>query len=114
MTMVRSRTLVAALLSSFALGACVVAPVGYYDDGYGDPLAVADGPPPAPYYEVRPALPYVGAVWISGYWGWHSGRHHWVPGRWDQGRQGHVWRPHHWQPHNGRWALRGGGWGRRH
>jgi hypothetical protein len=110
MTMVRTRTLAAAVLSMLALGACVVAPAGYYADDYGSTLAVAEAPPPAPYYEVRPALPYLGAVWISGYWGWNSGRHHWVPGRWDRPRQGYNWRPHAWYPQGNRWALRGGGW----
>jgi hypothetical protein len=115
MTGLRStwRASAAVLLSSIALSACVVTPLGYYDDyGNGESIAVADVPPPAPYYEVRPALPFVGAVWISGYWGWNGGRHVWVPGRWDHGRPGYVWQPHRWVPNGGRWNLYGGGWRR--
>jgi len=108
--MVPMRTLAAAVMSIGALGACVVAPAGYYADGYGGTIATTDVPPPAPYYEVRPALPYLGAVWIAGYWGWQAGRHQWVPGRWDRPRHGHSWQPHAWHRHDGRWALRGGGW----
>lgn len=81
------------------------------------PVAVADGdvyatvaPPPA-QYEVVPAAPYVGAVWIGGYWGWHGGRHVWVPGHYVRPRPGYHWQPRHWErgPH-GRWWLRGGVW----
>jgi hypothetical protein len=113
MTMLRTRTTAAAVLSTLALGACVIAPAGYYaDDGYGGTIAVADVAPPAPYYEARPVVPYAGAIWISGYWGWRGGRHHWVPGYWERPRPGYTWRPHGWHRHDGRWALRGGGWAR--
>jgi hypothetical protein len=100
------RALIAAGLA-LSLSACVVAPVDY---GYGEPIAVADAAPPAPYGEAPSAAPYAGAVWIGGYWGWNSGRYHWVPGRWDRGRPGYVWRPYRWQPYGGRWHLHGGGW----
>jgi hypothetical protein len=94
--------------AALSLSGCVVVPADYYGDGYSG--EVVDVAPPAPYAEVRPVMPYVGAVWISGYWGWHGGRHYWVPGRWDHGRPGYVWRPHQWQPYGGRWRLHGGGW----
>jgi WXXGXW repeat (2 copies) len=103
------RAAAAAVLASAVLGACVVAPLGYYD-GYGEPIAYANVPPPAPYYEVQPALPFVGAIWISGFWGWGGGRHVWVPGRWEHPRAGYAWQPHRWVPQGGRWALSGGGW----
>ncbi|MFI4931670.1 MAG: hypothetical protein ACHP83_15610 [Burkholderiales bacterium] len=80
-----------ATLCLSALPGCVVAPLGYYNGyyyngsyyngyyGYGYPageaLAVSDVAPPAPYYEVQPAIPYVGAVWFSGYWNWYGGRY---------------------------------------
>jgi hypothetical protein len=96
------------VLAPWVLTACVVAPLGYYDDGYGGTVATADMAPPAPYYEVQPALPYVGAVWLSGYWGWGGGRHYWVPGRWDRGRPGFAWNPYQWRPQGNRWALSGG------
>jgi hypothetical protein len=96
------------VLAPLVLSACVVAPLGYYDDGYGGAVTTADVAPPAPYYEVQPALPYAGALWISGYWGWYGGRHHWVPGRWDRGRPGYAWHPYQWRPQGNRWALSGG------
>jgi len=110
-------TLVA--LSALALSGCVVAPypyqgAGYADPAYGQPIAVANVPPPAPYAEVVPVMPFVGAVWVSGYWGWHGGRHNWVSGRWAQPRRGHYWVPHRWQPVSGRWHLSGGTWMRQH
>src|SRR5579871_413265 len=39
---------------------------------------VAPGPPPAAIEEVRPAIPWAGAVWIPGYWHWNGGSHIWV------------------------------------
>ncbi|MCK7498558.1 MAG: hypothetical protein MZW92_53975 [Comamonadaceae bacterium] len=60
---------------------------------------VVDGAPPAPYAEVIPVIPFAGAVWLGGYWGWRGGRHHWVSGHWTHPRPGHYWRPHRWEPH---------------
>lgn len=106
--------LVLSALALAGLSACVVAPYYPYQTygGAGEAVAVADVPPPAPYGEVVPAVPYAGAVWIGGYWGWRSGRHHWVPGYWDRPRHGYYWRPHRWEPIGGRWHLWGGGWSR--
>ena len=99
------------------LPACVVAPMGYYDNyGYGYPageaVAVTTVPPPAPYYEVRPVMPYAGALWFSGYWNWYGGRYVWAPGYWGAARPGYVWHPYRWAPYGGRWNLHAGGWGR--
>ena len=115
--------LLIAPLAAVLLSACVVAPYpayrGAYDrpvpagGPYDDSVAVVDVAPPAPYVEVIPAIPYPGAVWIGGYWGWSGGRHAWVPGRWDRGRPGYGWRPHAWANEGGRWHLHGGGWVRR-
>jgi hypothetical protein len=60
--------------------------------------------------EAIPAMPYAGAVWVNGYWGWRGNRHHWIAGRWDGPRVGHRWHPHAWVNLGGRWHLRGGGW----
>ena len=123
----RTRLLLAAL-PTLALSACVVSPYPRHvvygapvysapAPAYGGPaeegsIAVIDVAPPAPYVEVVPAVPYAGAIWIGGYWGWAGARHAWVPGRWDHPRPGYSWRPHAWVQIGGRWHLRGGGWNR--
>ena len=115
----RARLLLVAA-AALSLSACVVAP--YPRHVYAQPVyqqqqpmedgtvAIVDVAPPAPYVEVVPALPFAGAVWIGGYWGWQGGRHAWVPGRWDHPRPGYGYRPHAWVQIGGRWHLRGGGW----
>ena len=107
-----------------ALSACVVVPLGYYDGTYyggytqsyygasGEAVVVSTVAPPAPYAEVVPVAPYVGAVWFAGYWNWYGGRYAWVPGRWGYGRPGYAWQPYRWAPYGHGWAL-SGGW-RRH
>ena len=109
------RTLVLAAVCSAALSACVVAPVGRPYGGYAPTgeVMVTDVSPPAPYYETVPPPPFVGAVWIDGYWGWRGGRHVWIGGRYEQGRPGYGWQPHRWVQHDGRWHLEEGHWARR-
>lgn len=69
-----------------------------------------DAPPPAPV-EVVPAVPFVGAVWVGGYWNWSGGRHVWVPGHYVRANPGYRWQPHYWQRRpGGGWWLRGGVW----
>ncbi len=107
-------TFAACALATLTLSACVVAPAPIVSDPYGYPTGgaiYAPVAPPAPYYEVRPAVPYPGAIWISGYWNWSNNRHHWVPGRYERPRPGHRWHPHRWEraPRGG-WYLQGGGW----
>ena len=121
--------LIVPLAATSLLSACVVAPyparrvvytqpapvysqpVPEYSQGVPDDGGVVvDIAPPAPYVEVVPAIPFAGAVWIGGYWGWSSGRHHWVPGRWDSPRPGYTWRPYGWARQGGRWHLHSGGW----
>lgn len=116
-------------LSAVLLTACVIAPyprrVVYsepvpahggqqgYQQGYpGESGVVVDVAPPAAYVEVMPAIPFAGAIWLNGFWGWHGGRHHWNPGRWDRGRPGYHYRPHAWVQRGGRWHQQGGSWGR--
>ena len=115
------RLLVASLSAAMLLSACVVAPyprrVVYSEPvpvGADEGAVIVDVAPPPPYVEVVPAVPFAGAIWIGGYWGWRGGRHYWVPGRWDHPRPGYQWRSHAWVPHGpGRWQLQGGGWIRR-
>ena len=112
------RPLLVSLSAATLLSACVVAPypnrVVYAQPvpaGQAvDPDVVVDVAPPAPYVEVQPAMPYAGAIWIGGYWGWYGGRHQWVPGRWDHARPGYRYAPRAWVNQGGRWHLRGGGW----
>jgi len=123
--MLGPRLLILAPLTAAALSACVVAPYPARRVVYSEPVpagqqpvpvnsydsdVVVDVAPPAPYVEVQPAIPYPGAIWIGGYWGWGGGRHYWVPGRWDRPRPGYRWQPHAWYNQGGHWHLRGGGW----
>jgi len=117
------KVIATAAIASLALSACVVAPYPqrvYAPQpvpagpgpayGYGEEDVVVDVAPPAPYVEVVPAVPYAGAIWIGGYWGWRGGRHYWVPGRWEAPRPGYTWRAHAWVNQGGRWHLHAGGW----
>ena len=80
------------LLGALGVSGCVVAPPREHVverdtvDQYGRVIArdryVVDDPPPAPLVEVVPVRPYLGAVWVGGYWG-HEGRHWgWHRGYW--------------------------------
>jgi hypothetical protein len=106
------KVIIAAALCAATLSACVVVPARPYVAPIGV-VAVADVPPPAPYVEVVPPPPFVGALWIGGYWGWQGGRHVWVGGRYETPRPGYVWQPHRWVQHEGRWHLEEGHWARR-
>jgi hypothetical protein len=109
--------LVLGTLGALTLSACVVAPYpahpAYGAPVYGPagaPVVVTDVAPPPLYVEPVPPVPFAGAVWIGGYWGWSGGRHAWVPGRWEHPRPGYTWEPHRWENHAGRWELHGGRW----
>lgn len=107
------RSLVIALPLATLMAGCVVAPAPYPppEPMPGEAVIVSPSAPPAPIVEVVPAMPYAGAIWIGGYWGWNQGRHVWVPGRYVAPRAGYRWEPHRWvQGPRGHWHLRGGGW----
>jgi hypothetical protein len=107
------------------LSGCVVAPSPYYTAGspyaagspaypatnadYTDAPVYAPTAPPAPYVEVQPAVPFVGAIWIGGFWNWGGGRYSWVPGRYERPRPGYRWEPRRWDhsPRGG-WQMQGG------
>jgi hypothetical protein len=114
MKMMNRPALALALAASALLSACIVVPAHRGGGGgggyYAEPGIVVDAPPPAPYTEVVPVMPYPGAVWINGYWGWNGGRHQWVPGYYDRPRSGYRYEPHHWENRGGRWHLHVGGW----
>lgn len=95
-------------MSALLMSACVVAPYGPAPGYYDEPAASTEVPPPASQVEVVPVVPFAGAIWLGGYWGWGGGRYHWVPGRWERPRVGFVWAPYRWVPFGGHWQLRGG------
>ncbi len=69
--------------------------------------------PPEPIVEVRPAVPFGGAVWIGGFWHWQDGRYHWVGGHWSGPRAGFHWVDHRWERGmDGRWHYAPGRWAR--
>ena len=68
--------------------------------------------PPAPIVEVRPAMPFAGAVWIPGYWRWGGHHHVWVGGHWSAPRAGWSWEPNHWERTPRGWVHRPGHWRR--
>lgn len=106
----RALRLLSALALMTALSACYIVPVGPRG-GYDAGPVVVDGPPP-PQYEVVPAAPGLGYVWIGGYWTWQLGRHAWVGGRWAVPPAGHSWVPHRWDRGSRGWSERPGYWQR--
>lgn len=74
--------------------------------------ATVSTPPPAAMVEVRPVIPFYGAVWIDGYHEHHQNRYNWVPGRYVKPpHRGAVWVPGRWQHHHRRgWRWNKGYW----
>jgi hypothetical protein len=103
---------IAAFALTLALDGCVIAPLGPRHGGYDDGPVVYTEPPP-PRYEVAPAAPGTGYVWIGGHWAWQLGRHVWIGGRWALPPAGQVWVPGLWYRHDRGWRWRDGYWGRR-
>ena len=101
------RSLAAAAAAASLLGACVVAPVGRPVPAAGVYVDVA---PPPPQVEVVGVAPAPGYFWIGGYWGWETGRHVWVPGRWEAPRPGYAWVPHAWVREGGGYRMYPGRW----
>jgi len=96
------------VLAATAMTGCVIAPAQpYYRDS-----AVVTVPPPQPQYEVVGVAPFVGALWIAGFWNWVGGRHVWVGGHWEAPRRGYRWAPHRWEPISGGWRPYPGHWER--
>ena len=72
---------------------------------------VVESAPPPPIEEVRPAIPFQGAVWVPGNWSWNGHRYVWMGGRWSQRPAGYGWQDHRWERReDGRWAERPGHW----
>jgi hypothetical protein len=66
--------------------------------------------PPEPLVEVRPALPFAGAVWIPGYWNWHGRHHVWVGGHWSAPVPGSNWEGTRWDRDGDRYRHVPGRW----
>ena len=112
----RSRLrLVLALVTSSALGACIVVPVGRRHGGRvvdSDDEEFVTVAPPLPQAEVAVAAPGPGYFWVSGCWGWIGARHVWIGGRWEGYRPGWLWVPFGWQRHRHGWRAAPGHWDR--
>jgi hypothetical protein len=115
----RMAALVLALAPAVLMVGCVVVPAhpyygynGGYSDGYGYNGEVVNVAPPAPQVEYVGAPPVAGYIWLGGYWGWHGGRHEWMPGHWEAPRPGYHWVPHAWGREGGGWRLHPGHWSR--
>ncbi len=67
--------------------------------------------PPAPIYEVAPAL-QPGYAWAPGYWAWNNDRHVWVRGRTIVQRDGYNWAPDRWVQQSGTYVRQPGRWER--
>lgn len=107
----RIRHAAIAVALPLALGACVVAPPGYYRHGYyGAGIVIA---PPAPQVEYYGQAPYPGDVWIGGYWQWTGGGYRWQRGYWSAPRAGYRWEPRRWVHGDDGWRIEGGRWERR-
>lgn len=107
----RALRLLAATTLLGLLSACYVVPIGYPHSPSAGEVVEA---PPAPQYEVIPAAPAAGYVWLGGYWTWRLGRHAWIGGRWALPPAGHYWVPHRWDRGPRGWSERPGRWERRH
>src|SRR5438445_9594610 len=103
------------LLGVVVLGAGCYHHEDEYGPGYAraTPIEVAVAPP-APIDEQPPPEPYVGSVWMAGYWDWRAdvGRHVWVAGHWARPPQaGVVYMPPSWRADGrGRYQRLPGRW----
>ena len=78
--------------------------------GVPPPVLVSVPPPPA-VVEVRPAIPFYGAVWIGGYYEHRHSNYNWVAGRYVRPpHHGAHWVPGRWQKHRGGWGWHEGYW----
>ena len=96
---------------------------GHWSSGYvPQPEVVYEPPPPAPepvyveqappepIVEVRPALPFAGAIWLPGFWTWHGHHHVWVGGHYSAPRAGYRWEGARWEREGGRYRYLPGRW----
>jgi len=72
-------------------------------------VVVYDAPPPVRVV-AQPPAPYVGAVWVAGYWSWNGATWVWMDGRYEQPRVGYVFVQPRWVRHGRGWVHVEGGW----
>lgn len=118
----RLRALLGSALTLLSMSGCVMVPAGHHAPVYRQPapvyspgghddgtaVVIAPAAPPPPRMEVVPVMPFVGALWIGGYWNWVGHRHVWVPGHWSAPRPGYRYEPRRWAPQGHGWGLQGG------
>ncbi len=75
------------------------------------PPVLVSAPPPPTQVEVRPTIPFYGAVWIGGYYEHQHNSYHWVPGRYVKPpHRGARWVPGRWKHHRHGWGWHEGHW----
>jgi len=84
----------------------------YVDAPVDEPTPVLVGwAPPPMLVDVPPPMPFVGAVWVGGYWAW-QGRWVWAAGRWAPPPQPDlVWVHPYYENRGGAVVFVGGHWG---
>lgn len=76
-------------------------------------IQIGRTPPPPLRYEVRPAMPGPGYVWVDGYWRWDRGRYVWAPGVWQRPPYAGAYYTHgHWDHYPDGWHYHEGHWDR--
>jgi hypothetical protein len=80
--------------------------------GVPPPVLVSTPPPPPPaVVEVQPIVPFLGAVWIGGYYEYRHNNYHWRSGRYVRPpHRGARWVPGYWRHHRGGWGWHDGRW----
>jgi WXXGXW repeat (2 copies) len=84
----------------------------YQDTSYGQPVLLAQQPPPElPEYS-QPECPGDGYLWTPGYWSYAPQCYYWVPGAWVLPPEvGDLWTPGYWGQYDGRYRYHYGFWG---
>jgi hypothetical protein len=104
--MIRSRSILFALVIAAGVPACVVSGTGTVGVS-ATPVVVYNEPPPeqVEHVTVRP-----GHVWVKGRWDWRNGQWVWIDGRWEAERSGRVWSQGRWERRGNQWHWIEGTW----
>ncbi len=73
-------------------------------------------PPPSHHpVDMRPGVPFRGAVWIEGHYAYRYGNYVWMPGRYMKPPyENAIWVPGSWKNHRRGWKWEEGRWEKRH